>query len=188
MTLLVFVDSNVLYARTTRDWLLMLRAASKGELFRLQTSLDVLHEVGARLRDDHPEKAYGFIGTLHKRVAECVDEMVEDYPGGRVPWIADDGDWHVHHAAVHGRADILLSNDRGFASEETPYEALTCDEFFCDINRADPRSVREVLDRQLSFWAKRGASRDPADILRLAGCAEFSEAIRAHLRRKALDS
>lgn len=147
MPQLVFLDANVIFSRVLRDWVLMLCASTRGEIFTLATSEDVLAEAVARLRDRYPAAPSGLVENLRDKVRDYVDEMVTGYPGGEVAWIADEGDWHVHHAALHCGAQILLTQDAGFASDETPYEAQSCDQLFCRIDDAAPAAVCERSSR-----------------------------------------
>ncbi|MCP3425645.1 PIN domain-containing protein [Rothia sp. AR01] len=181
MTQLVFVDANVLFSRTRRDWLFLLRRETGGSLFRLCTSVEVLHEVGARLRNANPAADSSLIGQFHERVDRFLDHMVAGYPGGPVEGIEDHDDWHVHHAAMHCRADALLTEGQGFLSAETGYEVYDCDEFFQEVAWLAPNATREVTRFQAAYWAARAGSQLP-DALRAAGCPRFAEVVLGHLR------
>lgn len=186
MPQLVFLDANVIFSRVLRDWVLMLCASTRGEIFTLATSEDVLAEAVARLRDRYPAAPSGLVENLRDKVRDYVDEMVTGYPGGEVAWIADEGDWHVHHAALHCGAQILLTQDAGFASDETPYEAQSCNQLFCRIDDAAPAAVREVVAMQARHWAAKSGSRQLPDVLRAADCPAFADRVQSHLRGLAL--
>lgn len=100
MPQLIFVDANVFVSRTTRDWLLMLRQHTDDGLFTLTTSPDSLAEAVARLRDLKPAAGSSLTNNLIDKVRAYVDDVIKDYPGGPVPHIKDQGDWHIHHTAV----------------------------------------------------------------------------------------
>ena len=51
----VFVDANVLYSRTLRDWLGLLYTLPEYPLFQVYWSEDVLAETLYNLRRSHPE-------------------------------------------------------------------------------------------------------------------------------------
>lgn len=187
MTQRVFVDANVLYSRTLYDWLFLLRVESNGELFQIHTSWDVINEAGARLRDNHPEWSGAGISSLMKKIQTIFDEIITVYPGGQVDGIADEGDWHVHHAAEACHADILLTEDTGFESDDTHYEVYTCDEFFVEIEKSAPEVVGRVVKRQVPHWAKRGGKQLP-DALRDASCPKFAEVALKHIQKLAMAS
>lgn len=184
MTQRVFVDANVLFSRTLTDWLLISRSFSDGGMFQIHTSLDVIHEMGARLRDNHPEWAGVTISKKVEKIQEIFDEIVKDFPGGKVEGIDDEGDWHVHHAAEACRAHILLTDDKGFESDDTHYEVYTCDDFFVELEKSDPDLVQRVLDFQLKYWAKREGKQLP-DALRAAECPKFAEVILGRIKKLA---
>lgn len=176
MTQRVFVDANVLYSRTLRDWLFLLRLESKGGMFQLHTTWDVITETGARLRDDFPEARGSLLSELMDKIKKCVDEVLSTYPGGAVEGITDEGDWHVHHAAEACMAHVLLTEDQGFASDDTHYEVYSCDEFFLEVGRSAPDVVKRVVEKQAAYWSKRGGKQLP-DALRDAGCGDFADVV-----------
>jgi predicted nucleic acid-binding protein len=187
MTQRVFVDANVLYSRTLRDWLFLLRVESNGGMFQIHTSWDVINEAGDKLRNAHPEWPGGAISSLMKKIQEIFDEIITVYPGGQVEGIADEGDWHVHHAAEACHADILLTEDTGFESDDTHYEVYTCDEFFLEVEKSAPEVVGRVVKRQVPFWANRGGKQLP-DALRDAECPKFAEVALKHIQKLAMAS
>lgn len=185
MPQLVFLDANVLFSRTLRDWVFLLRIATRGEIFTLATSEDVLAEAVARLRNRHPDQPASLIENLRDKVREYMDEIATGYPGGEVPWITDAGDWHVHHAAAHCGAQVLLSQDGGFTSDETPYEAQNCDQIFCFIDKAAPAAVREAVAQQARYWGAKEVALQLPEALGSAGCPDFADRVRFHLKELA---
>lgn len=187
MTQRVFVDANVLFSKTLYDWLFLLRIESKGGMFQIHTSWDVINEAGARLRDEHPDWSGAGISSLMEKIQKIFDEIVKVYPGGQVEGIADEGDWHVHHAAEACHADILLTQDLGFDSDDTHYEVYTCDEFFVEVEKSAPDVVQRVVEFQVPYWAKQGGKQLP-DALRDAGCPNFAEVALKHIQKLAMSS
>lgn len=181
----VFVDANVLYSRTLRDWLFMLRLETGGGVFQLHTTWDVINETGARLRDKHPKAPGNLIANLMNKCQKHFDEILQDFPGGPVAGIADEGDWHVHHAAEASRADILLTEDTGFESDESNYEAYNCDDFFVEIYSSAPDAVKRVIEQQARYWAAREGKQLP-DALRAAQCTKFADVSLEHIKQMAL--
>ena len=157
----VFVDAKVLYRRTLRDWQFMLRLEAEPCVLQLHTTWGVIDETGARLRDQHPRAPGGLIAELMQKCQEHFDEILEDLPGGPVAGIADEGDWHVHHAVEASRADILLTEDSGFDSDESYYEAYNGDDFFVEISVSAPDAVKRVVESQASYGAARDGDRFP---------------------------
>ncbi|MHC6177272.1 PIN domain-containing protein [Glutamicibacter sp. X7] len=178
----VFVDANVLFSRTLRDWLFLLRVESKGGLFQIHTTWDVIAETGSHLRNKYPEASGALVSSLIDRCQELFDEILVGFPGGAVDHIADREDWHVHHAAMACQAAILLTEDHGFVSEETSYETYNCDEFFTEISSSSTMTVRTVADMQAKYWATRGGRALP-DALRDADCPVFADIVQQHLRQ-----
>ncbi|WP_144661878.1 PIN domain-containing protein [Paenarthrobacter nicotinovorans] len=176
----VFVDANVLFSRTLRDWLFLLRIESNGGMFQLHTTWDAIAEAGARLRDD-PNTSGDLLASLMKKIQECVDEVVTAFPGGPVEGIADEGDWHVHHAAEACRAHVLLTDDAGFESDDSHYEVYTCDDFFLEVGRSAPDVVKRVVETQALYWSRRSGKQLP-DALRDAGCLEFADVVLGFLK------
>ena len=74
----VFVDANVLYSRTLRDWLFLLRRETEG-MFQIHTTEDVLAETEYRLRRSNPTMAGGVITDLREKITSAIDELVSDY-------------------------------------------------------------------------------------------------------------
>lgn len=186
MTQRVFVDANVLSSPTLCSWLFMLQLNTEG-MFQTHTSQDVIVEAGNALRNQKPEAPGKLIDDFLTRVGRYT-EIVAGYPGGKVHWIEDPGDWHVHHAASHSGADYLLTNDSGLSgSDETNYEVYTCDEFFMLINDSAPLATYAVVLDQASYWARKNGKQLP-EVLRGAACPEFADVVRAHLQRAARTS
>ncbi|WP_418907087.1 PIN domain-containing protein [Glutamicibacter endophyticus] len=176
----VFVDANVLFSRTLRDWLFLLRAESKGGLFQIHTTWDIITEAGSRLRDKYPEASGTLVAELVDKCQLLFDEILVNYPGGKVPEMTDREDWHVHHAATASRANVLLTEDTGFLSEDTFYEVFNCDEFFVEINSSAPSYVRNVTEKQAVYWAARNGKSLP-DALRDSNCPMFADAVQQHI-------
>ncbi|QRP50798.1 PIN domain-containing protein [Amycolatopsis sp. FDAARGOS 1241] len=187
----VFVDANVLYSRTLRDWLCLLRKygpeVMDGEIFIVYWTEHVLSEATYHLLKKHP----AWDGA---KLTQIRDRIVATFEGGRVEDFTVDGsfpgtdrnDQHVHAAAVACDADILLSDDGGFsvdeeAADDLPYEVFLPDDFFLLIEENMPEVVRRVTLEQTLYW--RGRKTGRADLARPlidAGCPEFAKRVRFH--------
>lgn len=73
----VFVDANVLFTRTLRDWIFLLRFHSHGQMSTLGSTEDVLAETIARLRDERPDVPGAVISRLRAQIVTSLDEMID---------------------------------------------------------------------------------------------------------------
>lgn len=146
---------------------------------------DVLAEVLYHLRKRHPDWGGSRITGIRDRIAETFEvgrvddfEIGDDYKG------KDAFDAHVHAAAVACRADILLTTnvaDFAWGENESPYEALTPDEFLVLVDELAPELVAEVSVRMCRYWFKRSGDANLPKKLKDAGCPQFAEWVRRHL-------
>lgn len=150
-----FFDANVFYPFQLRD--LVMRLALK-DLFRARWSKRVHDEwIGALLKE-RPDLQRSRLETTAEKMNSYVrDALVEDYeflmPVLSLP---DANDVHVLAAAIHGRADVLVtSNLRHFppdALEKHNLHAQHPDEFISHLVDLEPaaavnavREAREAL-------------------------------------------
>lgn len=184
----VFVDANVLYSKTTRDWLFHLRIANEG-LFQLHCTEDVFAEAVHHLRKNHPRWAGARVAALSASFRTIMDEVLEDFPS-TIPFTGtDEGDYHVHAAAVHSRADLLLTNNRTSdftAADDESYEVITPDDFFMLVASSAPAGARAALEGQIDHWKSRSSGVTLDEALEAAGCPLFAAKVRELLREKAL--
>lgn len=178
----VLVDANVLFSRTLRDWLFLLRNETGGEVYTVASTEDVLAETIYRYRRRHPQAPGALIAAIHDRIVEQLDERVTDYvidgsfPGG------DRNDAHVHAAAVASGTDILVTADTGFTTLDDavttlPYLVRSADEFFVFLDDVVPEAVTVVTARQVDYWTRRGGNGDLAEHLRVADCPSFASRV-----------
>lgn len=181
--LIVFVDANVLYSRTLRDWLGLIQLERLPPIYAVLWSEDVLAEVIYHLRRQHPT----WDGRTITRVRDLIAGTFQD---GRVENFRIDGsysgpdplDQHVHAAATACGADYLLTvNTDDFSGEPaSPYEVVHPDSFFCLVDDAAADAVRRVVRRQMAYWSgQREESLLPEYLIR-AGCPLFAERIHRH--------
>lgn len=179
----IFVDANVWFSRTIRDWIGMLYTLPDLPPFHVRWTEDVLAEVIYHLRKKHPQ-------WTGKRITDIRDRLARTFEVGRVDdfVVPDDfrgpdvGDGHVHAAAIACGADMLLTyNTRDFADEGAPYEVLTPDEFLCLVDDATPALVAQAARRMCRFWLERIQEVDLPGSLRRAMCPHFAERVRQRL-------
>lgn len=185
----VFVDANVLFSRTLRDWLFLLKLRSNARMFTVASSLDVIAETIARVRDSKPLASGAMTANLKRRIEGNLDEVIEEFDNdGSFPG-ADVEDVHVHAAAVGCGADILLTSDNGWSdltpdeSDNLPYDAYHPDDFFCLVDDSAPQCVRQVVTEQLQYWHGRDGDVNLSERLKAAGCPNFAKRVRQHLLR-----
>lgn len=188
MAIGVLVDANVLYSRTLRDWLFLIKLRSQGGLYTVHATEDILAEVLYRCRRAKPDAPGRLTKAIHDRIVDSLDGVVSDfvvdgsYPGD------DPDDAHVHAAAVACGAEILLTADSGFTRvpEELdlrlPYEVHTPDSFFVLIDDSQPALVETVVGEQFTYWESRPGCRSLGAALRDAGCPLFADRVGEHLQ------
>lgn len=193
----VFIDANILFSRTLRDWMFMLRIETQGQMFTLSTSEDALVEAQYSFRKEHPSAPGHSIARIRNLVAEFCDEIVADYRVIPNALLADKYDLHIHAAAKSVGAHILVTQDKGFLSlskgkkDGLPYEVMNADDFFVLLYDSAPQFVTRVVKDQMVFWATKREtdSRDNSMTLKTAllnsNCPNFAERVSNHLQNLA---
>lgn len=181
----VFVDSNVLYSRTTRDWLGLLYTESDSPPFTVCWTEDVLADVIHHLRKNHPDWDGAKTTRIHDRIAETfevgrVDDYILDgsYKG------KDPDDAHVHAAALACQADILLTyNTPDFVwdGSNAHYDVMTPDDFFVLVDDSAPTMVRSVTCQQRDYWLSKTNEVDLRAQLCNASCPQSAKRVLRHL-------
>jgi predicted nucleic acid-binding protein len=186
-TYAVFVDANVWFSRTLRDWFGMLYTTPDSPPFVAHWTEDVLAEVIHHLRKEHQY----WPGS---RIAAIRDQMAGTFEAGRVTDFSvdasylgrDAGDAHVHAAALACQADVLVTfNVRDFAwdANTSRYEVMHPDDFLVLLDDGDPTLVAEVTSAMCDYWVARSGEADVVQRLLTARCPAFAERVRAHLHR-----
>ena len=177
----VLVDANVWYSRTLRDWVCMLATEAEGDLYTVLWTDDILTECTYHLRKANPRWEGGKISRIRELIEEVFpDGRVRDFvvEGGAL----DEGDQHVHAAAVAGRADFVLTmNVKDFpGGDECPYEVYTPGEFFTLVWDSAPGLVERVSRKMDRYWSGKGHPYSVAERLR---SAEKSAAMKEFAQR-----
>lgn len=190
---LVFVDANVLYSKTLRDWTLLL--SEHCERFAVVSSQDCIIEALANYRENHPAADGGVIRQVRASIEGSLHDIVEDWPGGPVDGMPDEKDWHVVHAATHAQVKILVTdNMKDFApvAGKLSFDLYSPDQLFTLVARNDPRAVEEVTMRQVAYWEegnrRRAAEGKPgskslSQALRDSRAPEFADIVEQTLRK-----
>lgn len=183
----VFVDANVWYSRTLRDWFGMLYTTPEAPMFVVHWTEDVLAELIYHLRKKNPDWAGGRITRIRDRLAGTFEAgRVDDFSMDSRYAGADPHDAHVHAAAVGCGADVLVTIDStGFVWDAgtSPYEVMHPDDFFLLVDDSSPGLVAEVVKRMCDHWIRQTGEADLPDRLRTAGCPQFAQRVTSHLQR-----
>ena len=181
----VFVDSNVLYSRTLRDWLGLIYL-EEPQPYAVFWTEDVVAEFLYHLRRDHP--TWG-----GRRISSIRDHFCGTFENGRVAdfdtttlVLPDPDDVHVHSAAVACDADILLTANVKDFPGDLPYDVMTADEFFVLVDDSAPMAVHGATKRQAAYWGRKPGGADLPRGLTAAGCPRFADRVLDHLRNQAL--
>lgn len=187
MALKVLLDSNVLYSRALKDWILLL--SMEARMFTVHTTEDILAEVISNMRAKNVDLPGGVIRAFRESIMGSVDSVIQDYamdfeyPG------VDQKDKHVWAAALSEDIQILITNDAemlALRTDELPFEILSPDEFLVLALDSLPEAVLRVAPRQVKYWKGRSGIQ-PHEAVKNAGCPEFSDRLckllSDHLRR-----
>lgn len=188
MTQRVFVDANIFVSRTIMDWLFHLRALNEG-MFQLHATEDVFVEAQRAVRRNKPRAPGNLLTDLMEKIRACVDEVLPTFPGDLQFSGSDEGDYHVHAAAIASRADLILTQndptDITRTPDEEPYEIYCADDFFMLVVQSNPGCLLPCTESQLAYWGRRGDGQ--LDVrLRRAGCPQFADTIQGALRSLAM--
>jgi predicted nucleic acid-binding protein len=180
------LDSDVLFSRVLYE--LFGRAAATAGLLTLLWSDELLVEAKRALIE---RKA------LTEAVADrWVGYLRQSFPDGRVEIAArpagvelsamtiDPGDEHVCALAIAGRADLLITFDRGYLNE--PLRAhgvhvIEPDDFLAAAFEEHPTTLQRILDEQTSSWGGGRPLPDLLDALERARAGRFVALVRASL-------
>jgi predicted nucleic acid-binding protein len=181
------LDSDVIFSRVLYE--LFGRAAATAGLLTLLWSDELLAEAKRALIE---RKA--LTGGIADR---WVGYLSQSFPDGREDIAArpasvelsamttDPGDEHVCALAVAGRADLLITFDRGYLNE--PLRAhgvhvIEPDDFLTAGFEEHPRTLHRILDEQASSWGGGRPLPELLDALERARAGRFVALVRASLR------
>lgn len=190
MTQRVLVDANVLASRILTDWLFHLRRCNNG-MFSIMWTRDIQAEAVRVMRRKHPD----WSGSAIERRFEMMEALIDDTvvaPDGDYSFSgADQGDFHVHAAAVAGRAHYILTDNRpeDFTSypDNEEYEIINSDDFFNLVADSNQPGFVEAVSGQFEYYSRPGLANDPLHVaLQRAGCPKFAERVKLALGHIAL--
>ncbi len=153
-----FLDANVLFSRTLRDWICLLCLEGKRTAYDVRWSEDVLTEWIYRMRRRNPALGDAAVGGSRRRLmAAFPGALIIGYEPLSVPAVADPDDRHVLAAAVHGEVDLIITEDRKARFEMVVPEGIavvSADEFLMRVADAHPELVPLALERQLEHFQR----------------------------------
>jgi hypothetical protein len=157
----VFLDANILYSRTLRDWICLMALDSGHTAYQVRWSEDVLAEWVYRMRRARPELSDRALGGLRRRLESAFeDAMVTEYNPADVPATPDIYDRHVLAAAASVPVDMLVTSDkRGIPaqlSRQVGVELWPPDDFLNLVADRHPTLVRRRMAHQIAYDRDRG--------------------------------
>ncbi|MBY6709086.1 MULTISPECIES: PIN domain-containing protein [unclassified Rhodococcus (in: high G+C Gram-positive bacteria)] len=189
----VLVDANILLSRTLRDWTLLLSWLPKPSgMYDVMWTEDVITEYTYHRRKKLPFASDRQLTDVRRKLFDMFPAgLISDFEIDPTAAYKDPHDAHLHGAAIHGDADIILTQnvkDVQFA-DDLPYEVYTADDFFLLIDDSSPGTVREVLEYQLTHWVRQKNKHPELDHptlpkrLEKAGAPGFADRVLSHIRQ-----
>lgn len=152
---LVFLDANILYSRTLRDWFSLISLNSGTEGIALRWSEDVLTEFLYNRRRDNPAASDHDIGRWRNVLTSSFpNAMISGYEIDPVLLEGKDKfDAHVLAAAAHGSVDYLVTaNYQDFEQfeEQFEFEIFLPDDMLCLMKERRPDAVLAAMKNNAS--------------------------------------
>ena len=177
------LDTQVIYSRVLHE--LLGRLASELRLMNLIWSDELLTEAARVLTERKPMTA--------AVAARWVNYMRVAFPNGKIEITAVDpdirldamtidvDDWHVCALAVAGRANLLITSDKGYdaaALDNHGIHVVTPDAYLLGAFERNPDEVSELLAEQAEAWAGGRTVEELLDAIERAQANEFVSAVR----------
>jgi predicted nucleic acid-binding protein len=179
----VVLDSDVIFSRVLHD--LFGRLASGERLFTLIWSDELLAEARSALlrgKAISEQAADRWVGYLS---GSFPDERIDIEQAKALPAVSaatsDPGDQHVCALAIAGRADTLITSDRGYllgVLQDHGIAVARPDEVLAAAFDEQPQAVLRVLDAQAAAWAGGKPVEDLLDAIARAGASSFAASVR----------
>lgn len=173
------LDSDVIYSRVLHD--LFGRLGTDPRLITLIWSDELLAEARAALMRGKPiseEAADRWVSYLSNSFP---NERIDLHGHESLPSLpettTDPGDRHVSALAIHGRADLLITNDRGYLHDALKLHGITVirpDDILTRTLEDHPQAIIDVLSAQAAAWAGGKTVEDLIDATERAGAMTFA--------------
>ncbi|AKK04293.1 PIN domain-containing protein [Corynebacterium epidermidicanis] len=183
----VLPDANVWFSTTLHSWLGLLAAETLGT-WTFHWTEDIIAEAMYNKRKEYPHTSSHQIEAIRDRLLNTPSTRISGFEIDRSVNYPDRFDAHVHSAALHGRVQIIVTDDRkGFVGlypdpDKCPYEVYTADEFLMLVGDSAPEAIDEVIKQQFFYFSNKKISFNLASRLQDAGCPEFAEYVRKRLQ------
>lgn len=184
----VLPDANIWFSTTLHAWFGLLAAETLGS-WTFHWTEDILAEAIYHKRKKYPDSSSHQIEAIRDRLLKVSpNTRISGYSIDDSVVYPDKFDAHVHSAAVHGKVQYIVTNDRtGFCGlyadpDECPYEVYTADEFLMLAAESAPEAIDEVICRQFSYRLQRGTPFNIAAKLDAAQCPVFADYVRERLQ------
>lgn len=188
---LIFLDANVLFSRTLRDWFCIICQESGPEGIAPRWSEDVMAEYQYHIRKKNPGWSEEQVGGWRRRLTAIFPQaMITGYQINEAYLTSgrDEFDAHVIAAAEHGKVDYLVtSNYSDFEPviDDVQFEIYTPDDMLCLIEERRSDAVSAATRRQMDYWAKR-SGKNLHQALSDAGAPDFAQRIKHRISHWAL--
>lgn len=182
----VFLDTNVLFSKTLRDWTFLISYETQNKFFQTFTSQGVLDEWSYHWRKKHPEKDDKARQMIVDQIKKAVFEVVEGFPIHPIESYPDKHDLHVHAGALAAEVDALVTADTPLiefgkteaGEEQLSYDTYSPDEFLMQLTEYAPDSVFLNVYLQCEEYARKKSSDiNLCQNLRAAGAPRFADYI-----------
>ncbi|PLW02554.1 hypothetical protein AY498_06655 [Corynebacterium ulcerans] len=184
----VLPDANIWFSTTLHAWIGLLAAETLGSWSFYWTE-DILAEAIYHKRREYPKTSSHQIEAIRDRLMTVMAEnRITGFAIDESVSYSDTFDAHVHSAAIHGRIQIIVTQDyKDFAglysnSDDCPYEVFTPDEFLLLVAESVPEAIDVVIEQQFSYYMQKSHSFNLAQKLISAGCPHFAEYVRTRLQ------
>lgn len=176
---LIFLDANILYSRTLRDWFCLISKASGIEGIALRWSEDVMAEYQYHIRRKNPGWSEQQVGGWRRKLTDAFPgAMITGYEIDPVLLESKDKfDAHVVSAAAHGRVDYLVTSNESDFEEIThqyEFEIFSPDDMLSLIYERRSDAVRIATKDQMTYWANRKEDKPLPQALTDAGAPNFA--------------
>ncbi len=187
----VLLDTNILIAKTLRDWVFLLAKESDYRFFAPHVSTGIMDEFGYHTRRKRPMIHDAKIEKWKQQILTSCKSLIAGFPVEPVAGFPDINDLHVHAAAQYSDIDILVTDDQDLfdyastpqAEEILTYRILNADDFLMQLTEYAPTELFAVVClSQESYARSKGYTEiDIPRALESAGAGQFAHYLRTEV-------
>jgi len=178
----VIYDANALFGALQRSILVRVGVHQTKSDLRILVTDEILDEMVNAVRNKYPDFSAEQGDSLKAAIIEAVPDCIVSGYEHLVPTveISDPDDRHVLAAAIHARAQVIVTDDQDFSHASLMPHGLVAqspDDFLTDLFDLNPKMAKQIV-------AEEAAVRDTT-VARLIGLLEERGLIRLaqHLKR-----